>query len=109
MYLLWQVDGEQTCDPLKGNQIKTEGYIVKMVAQFWQSLPHVVLQNFLINKYANHVAVVIQRQVRLHNLGHRPECFLLFHAGEESSCDEIHALAVSDGWITIDYCEKYVP
>ena len=80
MYLLRQIDRKEAGYPLEGDKVQAEANLIKVLAEARHPLSHVVLKYFLVHQHAYHVAIVVQREIVLDDLGHGPERLLLFHA-----------------------------
>lgn len=61
-----------------------------------------MLQDFLVDKHSDHVAIVVQRQVLFDDLGHGPESLFFVHTVEQARRDEIHALTIADRGVAHD-------
>ena len=83
-------------------------------AQIDEPLVHFLLilldeahEHFLIDEDAHHHREVLKRQIVLHDHGENPEGFLLSKELSKSPSNKVHALAISDGRVSLNVAFQY--
>lgn len=87
---------------MESEEIKRDLIILELFDELGQPLSQQSLKKLLVNQDTEHVGVVVQRKNALDSLCHHPKCVLLVHAGEQFCNNEVHSLAVANGWVPLD-------
>ena len=76
---------------------------------FRELLDHHLLKHLLVNQDPQHVRVVVNGKKILIDGDKQPEALLLIHVLQKVACNEIHALAVADSWVTLQEGCEHIP
>ena len=87
---------------MESEKVKRDLIILELFDELGQPLSQQSLKKLLVNQDTEHVGVVVQRKNALDGLCHHPKCVLLVHAGEQFCNNEVHSLAVANGWVPLD-------
>ena len=83
--------------------------ILHMCYKFRKPLGQQVVEDALVGQDAQHVRIIINRQHVLHDLYEYPKALLLVQMLQQIAYDEIHALAITNGRISLQERVEDIP
>ena len=87
---------EETDEPIQTEIDRVEFQFLEFVIDLWEMVFDKRLENLTISLDSNHLGVVIYWQYMLYQHSEHPECFFFTKYLNQSSKDEVHALAIAN-------------